>query len=269
METLKAVRKDSLRSEPLFLYELNRKIMTTSYDDYPNNSIIVSLTTHGSRIEYIHYVLDSLYFQTLRPSNIRLFIAKQEYQAIPDILKKFEPWLMICETEDIGSYKKFIPALKEIQENQVLISLDDDFIYPPHLIASLYSLYLKYPDSLIGYCGFKNGKDFFNGIAGGMGILWNPKIISPKTLPFFFDEDLFWSGIERNIDDAWIVLSMLHKQIPIQCLNDRFYECKKDFISLPNEKIDAISASGKGKNYISKEEKERLKQEILKRINQY
>lgn len=269
LESAKGLRKLALYQESRFLYEANRRI---SFSDYSRSvlenqpKIIASLTTHKERIEYVHYALDSLYVQTLPPIEVRLYVAKGEYQAYPSILKRFQPWLKIIETDNIGSYKKFIPALKEAKEDELIISLDDDFIYPPHLVSCLYRHFLSHQDSLVGYCGFKNDKPYFEGIAGGMGILWNPKIFNPKNMPFFFREDLFIDKIGRNYDDGWISLSCLESGIAIECVSDEYYKTIKEFIELPSGKLYAISSSGKGENHINAEEKKTLREKTRRII---
>lgn len=272
IETIKGVRKLAINQEGQFLHQLNSRITQNSYDFstfFKKHKIIVSFTTHRDRIDYVHFVLDSLYAQTLRPCEVRLYVTRGEYEFLPPVLEKFKPWLKIVETEEIGSYKKFIPALSEAREDELIISLDDDFIYPCHLIASLYRLFLQNPQSLIGYCGFKNGGSDFDGIAGGMGILWNPKIISPKTMPSFFKKELFWDPFLRSADDAWIILSMKYKGIRIICYGDDYSFQRKQYIALPNEHIDPVSASTKGKQYISPNEKKSLKEKMQKIIREH
>lgn len=268
IETAKGLRKVALYQESRFLYEVNRRIYFSQYSHclQGERKIIVSLTTHKERIEYVHYALDSLYVQTLRPSEVRLYVAKGEYKIFPDILKKFQPWLKIIQTDDIGSYKKFIPALMEAREDEIIVSLDDDFVYPPHLLSCLYRHFLKHQDALIGYCGFKNDKPYFEGIAGGMGILWNPKIFNPRAMPYFFKKELFFDAIGRNYDDGWISLSCLENKIPIQCVYDQYFETFKEFIELPSGKLHAISSSGKGENHISIQEKLKLRERTRKII---
>ena len=268
LETTKGLRKVALYQESRFLYEANRRICFSQYykDESPEVKIVVSLTTHKERIEYVHYAIDSLYSQTLRPYEVRLYVAKGEYTIYPSILRSFGSWLQIIETQDIGSYKKFIPALRDANDDEIIVSLDDDFIYPPHLISYLYRHFLSNQDALIGYCGFKNDKTYFEGIAGGMGILWNPKIFNPTRMPFFFREDLFIDKIGRNYDDGWISLSCLENGIPIKCIYDQYYQVVKEFIELPSGKMYAISSSGKGENHIGAEEKKILREKTRRII---
>ncbi|ANV97527.1 hypothetical protein BBW65_01310 [Helicobacter enhydrae] len=271
IETAKNVRKVSLYQETWFLNQRHREISWTQYAPQTtetNHRIVVSLTTHKERIEYLHFVLDSLYMQTLPPAEVQLYVAKGEYTTYPKILEKFQPWLKIIEVEDLGSYKKFIPALLNASKSEVIISLDDDFIYPHYLISSLYSHFLKNQNSLVGYCGFKNGKEYFEGIAGGLGILWNPNIFNIEKMPFFFDQRLFMEQIGRNYDDGWISLSCLEQKIQISCIQEYSYELLRRFYELPSGKLYAISSSGEGVNYISAEEKKILREKTRKIIQE-
>lgn len=274
-QVIKDLKDFLAREQNSYLYLLHRQIQHTQYNCPPPSplsskiphKIIVSLTTYRDRIHHVHYVLDSLYHQSLRPDLVRLYLASSEYEVLPKVLDKFMPWLEIVYTDDIGSYKKFIPALKSAKDDEILISLDDDFIYPPHLIASLYNLFLQNQEALIAYCGFKNDKTYFEGVAGGLGILWNPKIFNPQNLPFFFDKKLFFDSFKKNIDDAWICLTCLEKKIEIVCCKDDFFNTRKEFIDLPNGKIEAISFGTLGsKNYISPEEKQQIKDKMKEMI---
>lgn len=251
----------------VFLYQTNKNILQTNYTPPPPNDkkhfIIVSLTTHNQRISHIHYVLDSLYNQTLCPDTVVLYLTKNEYKRIPLILEKFKPWLQIKEVEDLRSYKKFIPALQNANYNDVIVSLDDDLIYPPHLVSSLYEHFLNNENDLIAYCGFKNDKTYFEGIAGCFGILWNPKIFNQQRLPYFFDKTLFLDSFKKSLDDNWISLNCLENNIAINCIKDNYIHTKKEFIQLPNAHIDSISTNPKSKNYVTPQEKKVIKEKML------
>lgn len=272
IETLKGMRKLAIYQESRFLEDRHRQIYFSQYkfeESILPHKIIVSFTTHKERIKYIHYTLDSLYTQTLRPDSVHLYVSEGEYSTYPTILERFKPWLKIIETKNIGSYKKFIPALMDAKEGELIVSLDDDFIYPSYLISDLYEAFLKKENALIGHCGFKNKQMFFNGIAGGMGILWNPKIFNPHTMPFFFDSKLFIDEIGRNYDDGWIALSCLEQGIEIFCLTEDYFAERKKFYELPSGKLYAISSSGKGSNHINKKEKELLREKTRRIIREH
>lgn len=253
LETLKGLRKVALYQESHFLNERNRQICFSKYDFTKSvklkHNLIVSLTTHKERINYIHYVLDSLYTQTMRPSAIHLYVTRGEYQAYPSVLDKFRPWLNIIEVEELGSYKKFIPALQNARENDLIISLDDDFIYPPFLIFTLYEKFLNEEQkrSLIVFNGeaHSQSKDC-GGVGGGLGILWNPRIFNPRIFPNFFNQEIFWENMNhQNLDDTWISTWCFKEKITIVPIDNTNYNkqpFRQDFLALPASKILAVSS---------------------------
>lgn len=48
---------------------------------------------------------------------------------------------------DIRSYTKLVPALREFP-NDIIITLDDDIIYPRNTIQQLYAEYMQYPNAV-------------------------------------------------------------------------------------------------------------------------
>jgi len=119
--------------------------------------ITVSLTTYGERIYDVCKTIQSLFNQSFKADRIILWLSKEEfdYQGIPLILKNMEKrGLQIKYCEDIKSYKKLIPTLSICPEN-IIITVDDDIIYPNDLIESLYKEYLKNSDKVIFNLGKK------------------------------------------------------------------------------------------------------------------
>lgn len=253
----------------LMLGDMNRKIYFTEYDFSVSNvdpKINVSFTTHGKRIFYVHYMLDSLYTQTLRPSKIFLYVTKGEYVRYPSILKKFEPWLQIIEVENLRSFKKIIPALLNAKEDELYVSLDDDFLYPPSMIEELYYLHLLHQNDFVSYAGFHAKKN--NEYAGhaGIGVLWNPKVFNPKRFPSFFNVD-FIKGLSKSNDDLYIARFLQQQGIKIFSCYD-YFDVIDTFVPLPSSEINALSWRGGEKKdgfYITKDDNDL----IVKQIDEY
>lgn len=118
-----------------------------------NPRIIVSLTTFEQRIYSVFIVLESIAKQTMKPDKVILWLAEDEYSndTIPITLKNMQNrGLEIKYCEDIKSYKKIIPALEKFPQN-LIITIDDDAIYPNNLVESLYKTYIKFPDCICCY----------------------------------------------------------------------------------------------------------------------
>lgn len=117
--------------------------MTEKYQE----KVIVSLTTISSRIHRLHKVIESLLSQTYQNYIIHLYISHEPYllddgiSSIPNNLhaleKSFDKFI-IKFTNNTGPYRKLLPTLTEFWGcKQILVSVDDDVIYPPHFLATL------------------------------------------------------------------------------------------------------------------------------------
>lgn len=115
------------------------------------NKIVISLTTYSKRIEEVYLVVESILNQTLKADKIILWLDEVEFneEIIPNILKKQrERGLEIKYCENIKSYKKLIPTLKEYS-NEIIITVDDDIIYPIDFIEKLYKNHIKFPNVIL------------------------------------------------------------------------------------------------------------------------
>ena len=122
-------------------------------DSARNPKITVSLTTFGRRIDSVFLTLESIAQQTLRPDRVVLWLAENEFDdsKLPITLQNFQRrGLTIKYCDDIKSYKKIIPTLKEFPKD-IIITIDDDWIYPFDLIENLYKTYIADPKTICCY----------------------------------------------------------------------------------------------------------------------
>lgn len=116
-----------------------------------DKKITVSLTTYGKRIYDVYITIQSLFEQTCKADNIILWLAETEfdYESVPEILKRMERrGLEIRFCAEMRSYKKLLPVLKE-NPDDVIITVDDDMIYPFDMIENLYAEYLRNKGDII------------------------------------------------------------------------------------------------------------------------
>lgn len=117
--------------------------------------IIISLTTTSERINTVHKTIYSLLRQKTKYNfSIRLYISKESYlidrgiQSIPfhlqNILDKYSIF-NIYYTDNLGSYRKLLPVLKEKWDKDVIIiTVDDDKIYKKDLVNKLVNNFIKH-----------------------------------------------------------------------------------------------------------------------------
>lgn len=130
------------------LYPKCLKQLNTNERD---RKIIISFTTIPSRINTIPIMLKSVFNQTMMPDRIILWITdKIENKDIVEELlsEEIEHGLEIRYIKDIQVHTKYYYALEE-NPDDIVITLDDDILYPEDLIEKLYKSYLENPGCII------------------------------------------------------------------------------------------------------------------------
>ena len=144
--------------------------------NHPTN-VIVSLTTTPYRINKIKLVLDSISNQSIKPTKIYLnipwkFKRDNSKYIIPEWLKSY-PGIIINRTKDYGPATKLLATLeKEHDPKSIIITVDDDTLYPKHVVRDLVGQYL-FDDSVK------------NSVITGSGL----------NLLYFLDNDLYLSRV--------------------------------------------------------------------------
>ena len=108
--------------------------------------IIVSLTTHGHRLYEVYLAIESIMQGSRKPDRIVLWLSSDiEGEPLPlTLLKQMKRGLVVKYTEDIGPYTKLVPALTEYPDS-VIVTIDDDILYPYDTLELLFSAYQKHP----------------------------------------------------------------------------------------------------------------------------
>lgn len=141
-----------------------RSIPSLKCDDTSHTAeLVVSLTSFGRRVNNtVYYTILSIFNQTLPPNRIVLWLDSDNWNKdnLPEKLKKLtNKGLEIRFCEDIRSYKKLIPTL-ELYPDAIIITVDDDVIYSPKLIESLYNSYMANPNAV--HCSYASKVRFVN-----------------------------------------------------------------------------------------------------------
>lgn len=116
------------------------------------DSVIVSMTTFPARISYVHLAIKSLLSQTVIPEKLILWLVKDQFRdvAIPEQLRALCAYgleIRFCD-EDLLAHKKYYYAMRTFPE-QVIVTYDDDIIYPEDSLEKLLMMHRKFPDAII------------------------------------------------------------------------------------------------------------------------
>ena len=202
--------------------------------------IIVSLTSFPLRVGRLWIVIESLLRQTKKPDEIILWLSRTQFpnelMDLPQkLLKQMECGLDIrFVDEDIRSYKKFYYVFQEYPDD-IIVTADDDIMYPDYMIADLYETYKQNPKAVVArYCyemkwddkGLRSYRDWnfvslykdyksealFFGSGGG--VLFPPRCYSQEI----FNKDMFLKICSRA-DDVWLNAMVRMNGTPIVKVN--------------------------------------------------
>lgn len=182
--------------------------------------LVVSLTSYKPRFEDLHLTLRSLLLQDTAPDILILWIAETEREKLPPSVWELEQHgLDIRFCEDIRSYKKIIPTLREFPDS-FIVTADDDLFYESNWLKNLveswdgnmktvvahraHKIVLNARKEPVSYQKWKWQVDFnepANGLifsTSGAGALWPPHVFhddissEKKFLKLCPDADDIW-----------------------------------------------------------------------------
>ena len=121
--------------------------------------IVVSLTSFEPRFEGLPKTLKSLLNQSVKPDKIIVWLDATPEMLTPEMLTLQKYGVTFrCKVENLKPHKKYFFALQEFSDS-IVITVDDDIIYPKDLIKSLIKTWKKYPDCI---CARRVHKMLFN-----------------------------------------------------------------------------------------------------------
>lgn len=142
-----------------FLNKLDNK--SIEKEEVPDNAlnteardetVTVSLTSFPARIEYVHLAIKSLMLQSYKPDRIVLWLAEEQFpeKVLPaQLLELTKHGLEIHWCDDLYGHKKYFYCINEQKENEVVITFDDDIIYPKECIKRLMKKHKQHPGCLV------------------------------------------------------------------------------------------------------------------------
>ena len=214
--------------------------------------LIVSLTSYPARIDTVYQTVESILNQTLAPHKVVLYLGmdrfpKKEQNLPANLLKLRSDRFEIHFVEkDLRSYTKLIPALREFPDD-IIVTADDDIVYPENWLALLYDGYKKFPKCIQAHRGFVmrvteneilpylcwprgpyiQGKGYFgvtgdnsvpgfkNFFTGVSGTLYPPHSLHPDVM----NEKLFKS-LAPTEDDVWFWAMAVHNGTKINIIQN-------------------------------------------------
>jgi len=113
--------------------------------------LVVSLTTLPHRLNLVHYTIESILSQTIRPRRICLWLTEKidiNKAMTPELEALKSRGLEIRQVEDVGPHTKLIYALKEFSDKSI-VTVDDDIVYPTNMIQCLWDQHRRFPKAVV------------------------------------------------------------------------------------------------------------------------
>lgn len=225
----------------------------TQKNKITEHEVIVSLTTYSKRIHDVYLVLESISLQTVLPNRVILWLAEDEFSldTLPLTLKSRLPYgLEVRFCPDFKSYKKIIPTLQLAPESLV-ITLDDDVIYPHDTVERLLNEHRQSPKTILGnraheivfrgnqpgpYKQWKKevdqpGENVF--LTGCGAILYPPESLHQSVT----DSELF-TTLCPHADDIWLYIMAKMQGTDIRKAAGRHYI---EFAQIPNNQTIGLN----------------------------
>jgi hypothetical protein len=129
--------------------------------------LVVSLTTLPGRYRKLYRTLRSINSQSLKADAVYLGlpkIAKRLNLPYPRLSKKLSDLCTVVSLDqDYGPICKILGALNsETDPNTIIVTIDDDIVYPFNFLEEFAERAQKYPKSAIGSTGLLVGHNIFN-----------------------------------------------------------------------------------------------------------
>lgn len=183
-----------------------------------HSNLVVTLTSIPSRLKAVAITVRSLLRQSVRPSKIILWLNKDLKGRLPRELSCLESDLFhICYVQGTESHRKLVCSLAEY-ESAILVTCDDDLIYPKDWLERLVSFHESHPNDVVAhecrniaiddkgevlpYAEWKAtqpGLSLSTTLAIGYGgVLYPPGSLCPKVI-----ERELYMALAPKADDLW------------------------------------------------------------------
>ncbi len=205
--------------------------------------LIVSLTSFPARIACVPQVLEQLFAQTRPADRIVLYLSADQFPGreadLPEALRQAaaaDRFLLRWVEGDLKPHKKYYYAFREYPED-IIVTVDDDVLYDPALLDTLWQAHLKYPDAVVAgrthlitvdgsgqprpynswirrVTGFEEGPSMQLFAVGIGGVLYDPK---------WFPQELWDEQVIRDTclpaDDLWLKTMEMAAGIPVASIS--------------------------------------------------
>lgn len=215
----KKIEKTKQRMQEVLDAESSYGLNTQARD----RKIIVSLTSYPARFSGVHYAIRSMLAQTVKADRIILYVddtvSSEQYPGSLTSLEKYGIEIL-PRPLNLKPHKKYYYAMKE-NPDDIIITVDDDQIYPADLIEKLLDCSRRFPNCVVAARAHEICFDPDGNIKKYNDWIWESKKVNVPSLrlcatgvggvfypPHCMHEDLLKfnliSRLSLNNDDLWL-----------------------------------------------------------------
>lgn len=114
--------------------------------------VVVSLTSFPARIDKVAPTIKSLMMQSYKPDRIVLWLADEQFpdKTLPEsITQLMDCGLEVEYCENVNGHKRHYKMLNMQKEDEVVITFDDDILFPKHCIKRIIKKHQKFPNAVV------------------------------------------------------------------------------------------------------------------------
>ncbi|GAB5380435.1 MAG: hypothetical protein Alis3KO_25750 [Aliiglaciecola sp.] len=154
--------------------------------------LIASATTLPHRLPMVHFAIESILAQTVKPEKIVLWVTDKinEQMITPELKALKKRGLLIKKVPDVGPHTKLMYALKEYSQHSI-VTFDDDIVYPNNMIQALWTQHAKHPKAIICNWGRELAFDANQNVLG----IREGKLLTPPTLELEIEQPNRFEGV--------------------------------------------------------------------------
>jgi hypothetical protein len=195
---------------------LSRRTLTSSSGD-----AVVTMTTHGERVERVYLALESIGRGKELPGRIILWLDDAEaFETLPRALRRLQRrGLEVRLSDRYRVHTKYYPYVVGFADAEApLVTADDDILYPDDWLSRLMSAHRSHPDDIIAFrahrmsveggritpyatwppaSGFEAHSDFFGTSVSG-------QVFPAALLRLLRERGEAFQTVSPDNDDIWI-----------------------------------------------------------------
>lgn len=210
----------------------NDVVLIESTKEYSAVKVFVSVTTTRKRLGLFFYAFQSLIRQDYGDFEIVINLSREAY-LFDDGINSIPDWMggenvQVNFVENTGSYRKLVPLIETVGEEDLVVTADDDMLYSNQWLSRIVKEAGKYPDLLVCGGARRIKKNIFGRVQNYLG--WPLCITSEtamdliplsgfgaayrkKLVDLNFITDAAFREYAPTADDLWFRIASMRKNV--------------------------------------------------------